>query len=703
MNASLDHAIIVLPTYNERENIKALIQAIFAQQKNIFATKLSVLVVDDSSPDGTGAIVKGLRRKYKNLHLITGKKQGLGSAYIRGFQYAMKRLKADIVLEMDADFSHNPTDIVSLIASVQQGNDFVIGSRYISGGSVDKNWSLLRKINSKAGNAVARFAAGLGNINDCTGGFRAMRASLLKKIDFNDLHVQGYAFQIALLYHAKKAKASIVEVPIYFSDRVHGESKIRTADIAEFLKYALTIRIPKNIFQTDVILSFIVGMLLSVIFFTLYQLSILTFVNILMATLFVFAVVMITQGIFFLYLMIYAWEDEDRIHYQAKMPKKITKQRSFTALIPARHEEAVIGDTIRAVNEIDYPNSKKEAIIICRTDDKKTIASARRAIKQIGNKNIQLLTFSSLPINKPHALNIALKHVTKDIIVIFDAEDSPNKQIYKNVNAVFEKENADVVQSGVQLMNFRSSWYSLFNVLEYYFWFKSSLHYFAKQGVIPLGGNSVFFKTSIIKKQNGWDETCLTEDADIGLRLSMHGAKIAVAYNEGHATQEETPHSIKSFIKQRTRWNQGFIQIFAKGEWKELSSIKQKAIAGYILLLPELQAMFFLLIPLSIIATFTLELPILFAMLTIMPLLILFLQLVTLNVGLFEFTRSYNLKYPIWMPFMIFLFFYPYQIILGLSAVRAVYRMISGNMSWEKTLHTNAHREQIEFKPSLQM
>jgi len=451
----------------------------------------------------------------------------------------------------------------------------------------------------------------------------------------------------------------------------------------------------KNI--NEFLYTFLIGLILAILTFYVFV----HFVQFIITSIVFLALAMTLQGIITLYLMLYAWEDSKNISGN-RITRLFSKNRSkITALVPARHEEKVIGDTIRAINAIDYPNEYKETIVICRSDDVETIKSAQKTIKSLRTKNIKLLIFNSLPINKPHSLNVGLKKAKGDVVVVFDAEDQPHKNIYKSVNTVMRRDHADVVQFGVQLMNFRSSWYSLFNVLEYYFWFKSSLHFFAKNGSIPLGGNSVFFKKTLVEKIGGWDETCLTEDADIGFRLSLNGAKVKILYNEINATQEETPPTLTSFIKQRTRWNQGFIQILLKGDWLKLPTRRQKLLAGYILLIPEMQSLLFLMIPISLIMTFTVKLSVLVTMLTILPLLLLALQLIMLNVGLYEFTKAYKLRYPFWISLVTFFFFFPYQILLGLSALRAVVRLLQGNLTWEKTHHTNAHREQLKFRPAI--
>ena len=204
---------------------------------------MHLLVVDDNSPDGTGNIVRDLMNKNKKVSLLTGVKQGLGRAYIRGFKYAIDNLKADVVMEMDADFSHDPKDIIRLISPTAKGYDFVVGSRYIKGGSIPKDWSLIRKLNSRFGNIFARFIAGIYHVHDCTSGFRAIRVSVLNRISLDNLKVQGYSFQMNLLYNAAQNGANVHEVPINFIDRQFGKSKISVKDIKEFILNAFLLRL----------------------------------------------------------------------------------------------------------------------------------------------------------------------------------------------------------------------------------------------------------------------------------------------------------------------------------------------------------------------------------------------------------------------------------------------------------------------------
>ena len=398
------------------------------------------------------------------------------------------------------------------------------------------------------------------------------------------------------------------------------------------------------------------------------------------------------QGLYALFLMLYAWEDPERSAGDKSPTQFHAPQLSFTALVPVRHEEDVIEDTLCAISSFAYPSYLMETIVICSVDDTGTIRAVKRAISKLNTGNLSLTVYSKAPINKPHGLNVALKKAKHDVVVIFDAEDEPHKDIYNIANTVMLRDNADVVQSGVQLMNYRSNWFSMFNVMEYYFWFKSSLHFYARAGVIPLGGNTVFFKRDKLLQVNGWDHSCLTEDADIGLRLSKIGAKIRVVYDEQHTTREETPPNVIGLVKQRTRWNQGFLQILFKCDWLSLPYLHQRLLALYILSWPVVNAALFLYVPFSIWFALTTKMPVLYALLLNAPLYILVLHLATFIIGLYEFTKDYKLKYPFWMPLKAIVFYYPYQLLLGYSALRAVGRFLRGDLTWEKTQHINAHR-----------
>jgi glycosyltransferase XagB len=260
------------------------------------------------------------------------------------------------------------------------------------------------------------------------------------------------------------------------------------------------------------------------------------------------------------------------------------------------------------------------------------------------------------------------------------------------INTSMLNDDLDVVQSGVQLMNHNTRWFCFLNVLEYFFWFKSALHLFARIGMTPLGGNTVFVRRELLEQLGGWDETCLTEDADLGIRLCLLHARMRIIYDDEFVTREETPHSIEQFIKQRTRWNQGFIQILFKKEWLKLEKLSQRLLAFYVLVLPEVQAFFALLIPVSLVMFFLVKLPLWLAMFTFLPLYCFILAIFIDLAGLHEFLKAHKRKWSWREALILVLSFFPYQLILGMGACRAVYRYIQGASNWEKTAHIGQHR-----------
>jgi dolichol-phosphate mannosyltransferase len=212
-------AWLVLPTYNEAENIEAIVRAARAQLREADR----ILVVDDNSPDGTGAIADLLATELDGVEVLhRSDKEGLGRAYLAGFRRALDG-GADLVLEMDADFSHDPADLPRLIAAAEHA-DLVLGSRYVAGGSVT-DWGLLRKLVSRGGSWYARSVLRV-QVRDLTGGFKCFRRSVLDALDLQSVHADGYGFQIELTYRAIKAGFRVAEVPIVFRDRRVGQSKM---------------------------------------------------------------------------------------------------------------------------------------------------------------------------------------------------------------------------------------------------------------------------------------------------------------------------------------------------------------------------------------------------------------------------------------------------------------------------------------------
>lgn len=239
--------VIIIPTYNEAENIERLIKVIQESSKKFSQHKTHILVVDDNSPDGTGKLVRKLKARYDNISLLSGEKRGLGQAYLRGMDYAVNILKADVMFEIDADFQHDPFTLPDFIKKIDQGYDFVIGSRYIKGGSIPLNWGLTRKILSKVGNFFIRIGLLTFSIRDWTSGYRAIQSWVYKKAKRNLTNFNGYTFQVAFLYQALKQKAKVTEIPIHFGERKYGKSKIGSEYVKNLLIYLTRTRIKETL------------------------------------------------------------------------------------------------------------------------------------------------------------------------------------------------------------------------------------------------------------------------------------------------------------------------------------------------------------------------------------------------------------------------------------------------------------------------
>jgi cellulose synthase/poly-beta-1,6-N-acetylglucosamine synthase-like glycosyltransferase len=210
---------------------------------------------------------------------------------------------------------------------------------------------------------------------------------------------------------------------------------------------------------------------------------------------------------------------------------------------------------------------------------------------------------------------------------------------------------------------------------------------------VPLGGNTVFFKCEMLDRAGGWDESCLTEDADIGIRLCAgDGMRFRAIYDDRYVTREETPPTVGQFVKQRTRWNQGFLQVLGKGDWLRLPTWGQRLMALYTLAFPLIQALTLIYLPISLWLMFFGKLPVLVAMISALPVYVLLAQMVISVVGLYEFTATHRLKPSWYSPFWLMLAYLPYQWLLGFAALRAVWRHGRGMNNWEKTRHVGAHR-----------
>lgn len=254
-------ATVIIPTYNEAGNIKRTVEKLQSVFEKISDWQMQILVVDDTSPDKTYEVVKELQNDYQNLHLLTNKeKGGLGAAYLRGMHHAFEKLNSDVVFEFDADLSHNPAKIPNFLKKIDEGYDLVVGSRYIPGGSIPKDWALHRKFLSKVGNIVIKLILTNFSISDWTTGYRAITKETFKKIspEMVDQRFSGYTFQIGFLYKAVQKKLKIAEVPFHFVDRTIGKSKIGPEYIINNLIFLAKTRL-EEFFQSRIFKFLVVG------------------------------------------------------------------------------------------------------------------------------------------------------------------------------------------------------------------------------------------------------------------------------------------------------------------------------------------------------------------------------------------------------------------------------------------------------------
>lgn len=235
--------IIIIPTYNERENIGLIIEQLQDVFTKIKDYEMGILIYDSNSPDGTATLVKTYQERFNNIYLQTeSKKSGLGNAYINAMNYAIDTLKADIIFEFDADGSHRPDYLPGMMQKFSNGADVVLGSRYVEGGSIQKNWAVHRKLLSVVGNIITQCILS-PKIKDYTTGFRGTRTTFLKKIDLSQLKSRNYAYKIHLLWWLYTLEAKIVECPIDFIDRKKGYSKLPKNNTIESLLLVFYLRL----------------------------------------------------------------------------------------------------------------------------------------------------------------------------------------------------------------------------------------------------------------------------------------------------------------------------------------------------------------------------------------------------------------------------------------------------------------------------
>ncbi len=406
--------------------------------------------------------------------------------------------------------------------------------------------------------------------------------------------------------------------------------------------------------------------------------------------LFFFCIILTFQGSLSVLQMIFGWGSIQQVKSN-EPPKENEKEKNFfTIIVPAKNEEKVIASTLRGLILQTYSDKFWEILVSVSLNDSKTIQEVNDVIKAFPNKNIRLIAFETGPMKKSHFLNIALPYAKGDYVVVFDAEDEVNPMLLSYINTLIIREGSAVYQTGVSLVNWKSNWFGIHAALEYYFWFHSRLQWFANIGIVPLGGVGIFIPKETITKIGGWDENCLTEDAKLGIDCALNEIPLRIFSQEKYTTKEEIPISLRGFLKQRTRWIQGFIQIIFSRKWIKLPFDKQFYFLS-LFLFPFFQILFYSWLVVSLILSY--KLPVWIVIFSFVPLALLLFQIVIQLIGIVEMlAERKQIKY-IPLALTIFTLTYVfYQIIMVFATLRALLRGIGGNFTWEKTDHINVHR-----------
>jgi len=398
---------------------------------------------------------------------------------------------------------------------------------------------------------------------------------------------------------------------------------------------------------------------------------------------------------------LYGWRTPDakeKIAWPA--PVQPGKERlTFSLIVPVRDEAAVIGETLRGLMRQSHPGV--HVIVSLCDDDKDTIAEVRAVIEErVPDGRLGMVIGQYAKPSKALQLNRALSLCAGDIVGVIDAEDDVAGDLLSHAEALFLESGADVVQGGVQLMNIGTGpgkWFQVHNVLEYFFWFTSRMAFHAQEGFVPLGGNTVFIKRDLLEAAGGWPHS-LTEDCALGVKLcTQFGAKVATAYSAELTTKEEAPPSIfnkeaGSLFWQRDRWVRGFIGEFISGRWLEMDTLRQKVLAGYILVTPILQAISFVLLPTAIAVGLLVKTPLAVAVLMFFPVIPISVTVLTQLIGLHDFCQQYGQRASMWH-YASVLFLAPlYQVLLAAAAAVAVWKFAIGDDTWYKTGRVAEHR-----------
>jgi cellulose synthase/poly-beta-1,6-N-acetylglucosamine synthase-like glycosyltransferase len=395
-----------------------------------------------------------------------------------------------------------------------------------------------------------------------------------------------------------------------------------------------------------------------------------------------------------LYVATYAWWDPEARARTTYPEISGEESLSFSLIMPCRNERE---DVMRATLDrlLGQTHRDLEVIVSVGHDDPATVAIAHELASEHPDQVRVAIDYSPVK-NKPLQLNSALRIARGDIVGVFDAESIAAPDLLRNIDNSFRTTGADAVQGAVQLVNYRDTWFSLRNCLEYFIWFSSRLHLHSKLGFIPLGGNTVFVRRALLEEIGGWDEECLAEDCELGVRMSTLNHRIVVAYSPELVTREETPDTVRGLVKQRTRWSLGFMQVYAKGLWRNLPTARERFTAWWTLTQQHLMALTGIAVPMMIALAIWGKFPLAVTMITFLPLITTLATIAFEACMLHEFGKDHRFAIRFRDYALLVLSTPAYQLLLAYAAIRAYTRFKSRDFSWEKTSHTGRHLGYID-------
>lgn len=705
---------VVIPTYNEVDNIRSLLERL---EKGIsaFPKAYEIVVIDDYSTDGTWELLTKFKKKFPIRAFRKEGKQGKAYSLVEGFSKA----SGDILAMIDADLQYPPEAIATMVSGLGDACDIVVANRK------DYKASSFRKAFSKI------FKFGFGNVLhgigcDVQSGLKVFKREVFETVKFTPK--SAWSFDLEFLVRAKNAGFSASEYDITFKKRQAGESKISfVANGWDLATNALVLKTrqmaPAAIageegeamkgagvgfggrkFITHTTLSHKKS---AIVNFTFWQKVLLTgslffvswglFMDPLRAVATAVAIlstIYFLDVVFNLYLVLKSLQSPPEIVFSNHELSTINQERLpvYSILCPLYREARVLPDFLNAINAIDWPKEKLDVLLLLEADDEETI-------KAVDSMNLppyfrKLVVPHSQPKTKPKACNWGLAHAKGEYVVIYDAEDIPDPQQLKKAYLAFAKQPREVIclQAKLNYFNPHQNLLTRLFTAEYSLWFDLSL--VGMQSIntaIPLGGTSNHFRTSDLKKLEGWDPFNVTEDADLGVRLFKAGYRTAIIDS---TTLEEANSDIFNWVRQRSRWIKGYMQTYLVHMRNPVEFVRENGIHAFIFQLVVGGKIAFIFInPILWAATisyFVLNRLVGPTIESLYPSYIFYMAVISLVFGNFLFVYYYMVgcaKREQWA-LMKYVFLVPfYWLAVSVAGVKALYQLIFKPHFWEKTVH----------------